>query len=214
MQPPKGVMLYMEVVSMTLGERIHENRKRAALSQEKLSELVGISRQAVTKWEADQSVPCMEHLIKLSEIFKIPLDELANGNIAESEEENKQPISDKRDPTILMANLTLLATIFIGASSNGLYQSRFLANETPVFVWIILALIGGIFLMIRDRLYYKKYNKQLIGYDLLFVLPVIIIPMIPMPYGISLMIMIAYAVIFMMIFVHKKIRPWKWRKSK
>ncbi len=199
---------------MTLGERIQAHRKQCAFSQEKLAEIMNVSRQAVTKWEGDQSVPSMEKLIKLSEIFKIPLDQLANGTVAQYEAETSQPATSKGDDTILMANLTILATILIGGSSNGLYQWMYLDHEMPVLVWILTALIGGIILMRRDLIYYRKYHKQLIGYDLLFALPVIYIPMIPMPYGISLVIMIVYAVTFMMVFIHKKIRPWKWGKGK
>ena len=59
---------------MTLGERIKEQRKSCGLSQEKLAELVGVSRQAVTKWETDQSAPSTEKLFKLAEIFGTTVD--------------------------------------------------------------------------------------------------------------------------------------------
>jgi transcriptional regulator with XRE-family HTH domain len=62
---------------MTLGERIKENRNRLGFSQEKIAELVDVSRQAVTKWEANQSIPCMENLITLADIFGISLSELS-----------------------------------------------------------------------------------------------------------------------------------------
>jgi transcriptional regulator with XRE-family HTH domain len=64
---------------MTLGTKIKEYRGKLGLSQEKIAEMVGTSRQAVTKWEADQSVPCMENLITLAEIFGVTLTELTNG---------------------------------------------------------------------------------------------------------------------------------------
>ena len=44
------------------------------MSQEKLAELVGVSRQAVTKWETDQSAPSTEKLFKLAEIFGTSVD--------------------------------------------------------------------------------------------------------------------------------------------
>jgi len=50
---------------MTLGERIKAQRNKSGLSQEKIAELVGISRQAVTKWESGQPVPSMANLITL-----------------------------------------------------------------------------------------------------------------------------------------------------
>ena len=54
---------------MSLGERIKERRKACGISQEKLAELVGVSRQAVTKWETGQSAPSTENLLRLAEIL-------------------------------------------------------------------------------------------------------------------------------------------------
>ena len=59
---------------MSLGERIKEQRKNCGLSQEKVAELVGVSRQAVTKWEAEQSAPSTENLFRLAEIFGTTVD--------------------------------------------------------------------------------------------------------------------------------------------
>ena len=61
---------------MTLGTRIKEHRNHAKLSQEKVAELVGVSRQAVTKWESDQSAPTMDNLFRLAEIFGTTVDAL------------------------------------------------------------------------------------------------------------------------------------------
>jgi len=59
---------------MSLGNRIKEQRKRAGMSQEKVAELVGVSRQAVTKWEADLSAPSTENLFALAKIFGTTVD--------------------------------------------------------------------------------------------------------------------------------------------
>ena len=59
---------------MTLGEKIKEQRTAHGLSQETLAETMGVSRQAVTKWEADQSAPSSEKLIALAKLFHISLD--------------------------------------------------------------------------------------------------------------------------------------------
>lgn len=59
---------------MALGERIKACRQRTGMSQEKVAELVGVSRQAVTKWEADRSAPNTENLFKLAEIFGTTVD--------------------------------------------------------------------------------------------------------------------------------------------
>lgn len=55
----------------TLGRRIQEARKAAGLSQESLGERLGVSRQAVSKWEADAAVPELENLIAMSRIFGV-----------------------------------------------------------------------------------------------------------------------------------------------
>ena len=70
---------------MTLGERIKTCRQKVGMSQEKVAELVGVSRQAVTKWESNQSAPNTENLFKLAELFGTTVDMLL-----ESEKETKQ----------------------------------------------------------------------------------------------------------------------------
>ncbi len=61
---------------MELSERIKLYRQKAHLSQEKLAEFMGVSRQAVTKWESGQSVPTTENLFRLAELFEISVDQL------------------------------------------------------------------------------------------------------------------------------------------
>ena len=61
---------------MTLGKRIAENRKRLGLTQDQLAEKLGLTAQAVSKWENDQSCPDITMLPKLAEIFDITTDEL------------------------------------------------------------------------------------------------------------------------------------------
>ena len=46
-----------EAVIMTLGQRIQELRKGMGFSQEELGERMGVSRQAISKWEGDQTIP-------------------------------------------------------------------------------------------------------------------------------------------------------------
>ena len=61
---------------MTLGEKISMLRKKEGISQEKLAEVIGVSRQAVTKWENKNANPDTENLIRLAEFFGVSLDEL------------------------------------------------------------------------------------------------------------------------------------------
>ena len=61
---------------MTLGERITKLRNAKGISQDTLALALGVSRQSVSKWETDASVPELDKLIKISEYFEISLDEL------------------------------------------------------------------------------------------------------------------------------------------
>ena len=56
---------------MTLGQRIAQKRKELGLSQEGLGEQLGVSRQAIYKWESDASLPEVEKLIALSRLFSV-----------------------------------------------------------------------------------------------------------------------------------------------
>ena len=61
---------------MTLGQRIQEHRLRLGLSQAGLGEKLGVSRQAVSRWEADGAVLDTDKLIALSKLFGLTLNEL------------------------------------------------------------------------------------------------------------------------------------------
>lgn len=68
---------------MTLGLRIAALRAAQGLSQVELAELLEVSRQSVSKWETDGSVPELDKLLRLAEIFGITLDELVKGDGSE-----------------------------------------------------------------------------------------------------------------------------------
>ena len=61
---------------MTTGEKIAALRRDHKLSQEALGEKLGLSRQAVSKWEADQAVPTMDNLMELSRLFGVPVGKI------------------------------------------------------------------------------------------------------------------------------------------
>lgn len=61
---------------MTLGQRIQELRKQKGLSQEKLGEALGVSRQAVSKWEGDNGIPELDTLIAMSRLFEVTVGQL------------------------------------------------------------------------------------------------------------------------------------------
>lgn len=61
---------------MTIGEKLKEARKQAGISQEQLSEKLGVSRSAVAKWETDKGIPDVDNLKTISKLLKVSLDYL------------------------------------------------------------------------------------------------------------------------------------------
>ena len=61
---------------MTLGQRIQELRRQAGLTQEQLAERMGVTRQAVSKWESDGGVPELDTLIAMSRLFHVTIGQL------------------------------------------------------------------------------------------------------------------------------------------
>ena len=61
---------------MTFAERLKTIRKQAGMSQEQLAEKLGVSRQAVTKWETDAGIPDIPNIMAISALFGISIDEL------------------------------------------------------------------------------------------------------------------------------------------
>lgn len=92
---------------MDIAFRIQKLRKVNGISQEELADKVGVSRQAVSKWESGQSFPDIEKVITLSEVFDVTTDYLLKGTEASRQESQKS----------IHANIfTIVATVlnFIG----------------------------------------------------------------------------------------------------
>jgi transcriptional regulator with XRE-family HTH domain len=68
---------------MNLSERIQTLRKSKGMSQEQLADKIGVSRQAISKWESGQIAPEIDKVILMSDIFQVTTDYLLKG------EENK-----------------------------------------------------------------------------------------------------------------------------
>lgn len=67
---------------MTFAEKLRSLRKQTSMSQENLAEKIGVSRQAVTKWETDMGIPDIDNIVAISKLFDISIDELlGNDNV-------------------------------------------------------------------------------------------------------------------------------------
>lgn len=68
---------------MTFAAKLKSIRKQAGMSQEQLAEKLGVSRQAVTKWETDAGIPDIENMMAISSLFDISIDHLLSNEKAE-----------------------------------------------------------------------------------------------------------------------------------
>ncbi len=75
---------------MNLADRIQKLRKKRGISQEGLAEQLGVTRQAVSKWEGDQCAPDLEKIIMLSDFFEVTTDYLLKGVEAEAQGKGKE----------------------------------------------------------------------------------------------------------------------------
>ncbi|GAB6108597.1 helix-turn-helix transcriptional regulator [Fusibacter bizertensis] len=66
---------------MNLGENLLKARKRMSLSQEDVAEKLGVSRQTISKWELDETLPDIRQSKKLATLYKLSLDELIEFDI-------------------------------------------------------------------------------------------------------------------------------------
>lgn len=77
---------------MTLGYKLSKLRKENNYTQEQLAEILGVSRQAISKWESDTTKPEVEKLIRISEIFNCSLDYLLKDTL-ETDKKNQTDVT-------------------------------------------------------------------------------------------------------------------------
>ncbi len=80
---------------MTMGERIQELRKAKGLSQEALGEALGVTRQAVSRWESDGAIPEVDKLVALSRLFGVPVGVLLGVEEPAAEGEVPEELTDR-----------------------------------------------------------------------------------------------------------------------
>jgi len=86
-------------MNIEIANRLFELRKQKNLSQEELAEKIGVSRQAVSKWERAESSPDTNNLIELARLYEISLDELlfTTEPVAKEKEEDTETSKEKNE---------------------------------------------------------------------------------------------------------------------
>ena len=119
---------------MTLGERIIQLRKEKGWSQEDLGSQVGVSRQAVSRWESDQAVPETEKIVELSRLFGVSAgvllgtEERTEAVITENAPVPQKKSARKKSWVGLLGGILTAAVIF-GVTAHQNAQIRDLQNS-------------------------------------------------------------------------------------
>lgn len=85
---------------MNISDRIQTLRKAKGMSQEQLADAVGVSRQAVSKWESEQASPDLDKVVIMSELFDVTTDYILKG-IEPVEVQDHKTMADVIDQKIL-----------------------------------------------------------------------------------------------------------------
>lgn len=84
-------------MNIETANRLYQYRKRMGISQEELASRIGVSRQAVSKWERAEASPDTDNLIELSKVYGVTLDEMLQGPADSAQPEAPAPDTDAAD---------------------------------------------------------------------------------------------------------------------
>ena len=91
---------------MTFGEKLQDIRKKAGMSQDALAEKLDVSRQAVSRWERDETLPETEKVIAMADLFGVTTDYLLRPEV-----ETPEPTRREKANRFLTEHLGTLARI-------------------------------------------------------------------------------------------------------
>ena len=152
---------------MNMADRIQYLRKNKGISQEELADKIGVSRQAVSKWESEQSTPDIEKVILLSDFFDVTTDYLLKG--IEPVPANATEKSDARIFSLVGSVLNFIGLV----TAIMIWKEEQTSNS--VAVGLILMAVG-IMTFVIGQFIGKNKEKALFGFWIVNVWIVILIP--------------------------------------
>lgn len=147
---------------MNVAERIYTLRKERGLSQEQLAEIAGVSRQAISKWESEQSAPEIDKIILMSEYFGVSTDYILKGS--EPKRRNRQDWSRKL--TILGTCSNFIGLVILFFDARAIWGVRVFSMDPvmiiPKAIAAICMIIGStLFLLSEEKTTNTKVRKFL-----------------------------------------------------
>lgn len=140
------------MTELTTGQRIAQCRKQLSLSQEALGEKVGVSRQAISKWEADATLPDIDKLIALSRLFQVSVGWLLGVE--------EQPEPQPESPQITEALLLKIEEIVRRSQPE---KKRLSTGKKLLLIAAAIALLLGGTCLIREWQYTRSQVSYLTG---------------------------------------------------
>jgi transcriptional regulator with XRE-family HTH domain len=129
---------------LNIEDRIQELRKRKGLSQEQLADVLGVSRQAVSKWESGQSLPEIEKLIAMSALFEATVDYILKGEGPPWQSEKRQAARLGSQIVSAVAAMLLAVAVIaaLGQIGDETYTMDIYGGLVIESVGVMLLLIG------------------------------------------------------------------------
>ncbi len=156
---------------MTVGEKIQYYRKKIGLSQEELGQKMLLSRQTISLWEMDKTLPTVDNLLRLKEIFSVSVDELLSENEPEKQSESEPAEAPKESYSFVYDKSDISAvfdkprkafikrTVIIAVAAVILILSSL--NISPWLTWVcILFIISGCIFHARSYADFKKIQRR------------------------------------------------------
>lgn len=121
---------------MTFGQQIQSLRKIKGLSQDALAGMLYVTRQSVSQWENDKSMPSVDLLVRLSQIFDVSVDELlgndknkdntvADGKILRSRKDIRLSASFKFASTVSILISVALGVVLVFVFSSSIWEAAY-----------------------------------------------------------------------------------------
>ena len=163
---------------MTFGNKLLQLRKNRKMSQEQLADKLCVTRQAVSKWELDETLPDTDNLIKIADLFFVSVEYLVNADVYRVESSSKIKLQDidKYDvvnflaafSSALVSTIALIYYATIGCIQFEVYKDgrRFISiywetryyeviNEIVIVFFLIIVITVSLLIA---RKIYKKYR--------------------------------------------------------
>ena len=127
------------LILMSIGERIVQLRNDKGVSQGQLAQILGVSRQAISKWENDQSSPDTLHLIKLADVLDTEVEYLATG---------RKPVYEEAPIVVNMVRKVdkVVEKVVEKPILRKIVRVKYVRNPLEYFLLAVISLIIGLIL--------------------------------------------------------------------